>query len=107
MLARILEEHGVATVIVTMMPVWSERFGAPRTLAVEHPYGQTMGPAGDAVRQREVFRHALALLERASEPGHVEESPFAWPDAERWRKAWHPPEPSPIVQLMLSQRAQR
>jgi hypothetical protein len=99
-LARILEEPGIATVIVTMMPVWSERLGAPRTLGVEHPYGQTMGPAGDAARQRQVFRHALALLERATAPDHLEESPFDWPDGQRARRDWHPPEPSPIALLL-------
>ncbi len=103
MLARIIEEHDVSTVIVTMMPVWSERIGAPRTLAVEHPYGQPIGPAGDADRQRDVLEHALGVLERADRPGYIEESEYEWPDARQARKDWHPAEPAPIVRQMLDQ----
>jgi hypothetical protein len=105
-LARTLEEHGIATVIVTMMPAWSERVGVPRTLGVEHPYGQTIGPAGDRERQREVFRAALAALAGAKKPGYIAESPFEWPDGKDARKAWHPPEAPPIVRQMLAQRKQ-
>ena len=104
MLARIIEEHGVSTVIVTMMPVWSERCGAPRTLGVEHPYGQPIGPSGDSRRQAEVFEHALGVLERADRPGYIEESAYEWPDARQARRDWHPKEPAPIVRQMLGQR---
>jgi hypothetical protein len=104
-LARILEASGIATVIVTMMPMWSVRLGAPRTLGVEHPYGQTMGAAGDRERQREVFDHALRVLERAQGPDHIEHSDYRWPDERAGRKEWHPPEPSPIAQLLTQQAA--
>jgi hypothetical protein len=103
-LARTFEEAGIATVIVTMMPAWSERIGVPRTLGVEHPYGQPMGPAGDIERQREVFRQALGVLERAPGPDYIEESEYEWPDARAARKTWHPSKPSPIVRQMLAQR---
>lgn len=102
-LAREVEAAGIATVLVTMMPTWSERIGVPRTLAVEHPYGQPMGPAGDRARQREVFRHALDLLARAERPGQIEESAYEWPMADA-RKRWHPPEPAPIVSEFLKNR---
>ncbi len=102
-LARTFEDRGIATVIVTMMPVWAERIGVPRTLAVEHPYAQTMGPAGDARRQRQVFRRALDVLVRAEAPGHIEESDYEWPEPDA-HKTWHPPEPAPIVREMLAQR---
>jgi hypothetical protein len=101
-LARIIEQAGVSTVIVTMMPVWSERLGAPRTLGVEHPYGQPIGPAGDRSRQREVLHHALTMLERAQAPNHLEHSDYEWPDPRSARRSWHPPQPSPIVAQMLA-----
>jgi hypothetical protein len=96
-LARTFEQSGIATVIVTMMPDWCERIGAPRTLGVEHPFGQAMGPAGDDERQRAVFNQALSVLSGARRPGEIEESDYTWPDPDTARKAWHPPEPSPIV----------
>jgi D-proline reductase (dithiol) PrdB len=101
-LAHALEARGIATVVVTPMPIYSERIGLPRTLGVEHPYGQPMGPAGDRARQQQVLDAALAVLERATEPGHIEESPWDWPDARQARKTWHPSEPSPIVAQMLA-----
>jgi D-proline reductase (dithiol) PrdB len=101
-LAHSFEAHGIATVVVTPMPVYAERIGMPRTLGVEHPYGQPMGPAGDRARQRDVLDAALRVLERATQPGHVEESPWEWPDARQARKTWHPSEPSPIVAQMLA-----
>jgi hypothetical protein len=101
-LARSFEERGIATVVVTMMPVWSERIGVPRTLGVEHPYGQPMGPAGDQARQRQVFRRALEVLEAAPGPAYIEESDYEWPDAKQARKSWHPSEPAPIVREILA-----
>lgn len=106
MLARTLERAGLATVIVTMMPVWSERIGAPRTLAVPHPYGQPMGPVGDRARQRQVLRRALSMLESAREPGHIEESQFDWPEPQQAKRDWQPSKPAPIIRhLAERQRA--
>ena len=103
MLARGIEAYGLATVVVTMMPVVSERAGVPRTLGVEHPFGQTMGPAGDRDRQRDVFAAALDVLRQAPGPGYVgymHDSGWEWPDARRARRRWSPPEPSPIEAAM-------
>ncbi|MFQ5668361.1 MAG: hypothetical protein ACE5I7_18290 [Candidatus Binatia bacterium] len=92
----------MSTVVVTMMPVWSERVGVPRTLGVEFPFGHPLGHAHNVDEQLAVIRHALRLLERAPAPGPIEESPITWPDPDHWRTAWEPAEPSPIVQMMRS-----
>jgi hypothetical protein len=108
-LARSFEAHGLSTVVVNIMPVWGERFGAPRTLGVEFPFGHTVGPAGDAALQTRVVRAALSLLETASAPGPVV-APFdePWPgDFDTWKKAWHPPVPSPIIRWMREQAEAR
>jgi D-proline reductase (dithiol) PrdB len=102
LLARAIEAAGVASVVVTMMPVYAERLGLPRTLGVEHPYGQPVGPAENRERQREVFGAALEVLEQASRPGYIAESMWDWPDAREARKAWHPSEPSPIAASMVA-----
>jgi hypothetical protein len=100
-LARTLEEAGLSTVMVTPMPFWAERVGVPRALAVEFPFGQVLGPAGDAAQQRRVVEAALGLLETATEPGTLVHSEEAWPyPEEKVRQAWQPPEPSPIVAEM-------
>jgi hypothetical protein len=47
-LARIFEVAGLSTVVVTNMPFWSDRVGAPRSLGVDFPFGHIIGPAGDS-----------------------------------------------------------
>ena len=100
-LARSFEAAGLATVIVNVMPVWGTRFGAPRTLGVEFPFGHTCGPAGDAALQSRVVRAALDLLETAEGPPPVVR------DFDIWKKAWHPKEPSPVIRWMREQAAAR
>jgi hypothetical protein len=99
-LARTFEGAGLSTVLVTPMPFWVERVGVPRALAVEFPFGQVLGPAGDAALQRRVVEAALALLERAAEPGTLVHSAETWPYPKEARVTWQPPEPSPIVAQM-------
>jgi hypothetical protein len=61
-LARILEAAGLSTVLVTPMPFWAEKTGVPRALAVEFPFGSTLGRAGDADQQMRVIRQSLDVL---------------------------------------------
>jgi len=100
-LARTLEKAGLATVLVTNMPFWVERIGVPRTLAVEFPFGHTLGQPNDRAGQMRVIQQALDVLESAQGPGTVVHSPETWPvPAREATKAWQPTEPSPVVQAM-------
>jgi D-proline reductase (dithiol) PrdB len=104
-LARTFEEAGLSTVLATMMPYWAERLGAPRTVGVEFPFGHPLGPPGDREMQMGVIRSALALLEEAREPGEVRELDYAWPqELDVARRDWHPPEPSPIIKMLIERR---
>jgi hypothetical protein len=87
-----------------MMPYWAEKIGVPRALAVEHPFGQTLGMPGDEQGQLDVIRQALHILEAADAPGHIEHWPQPWPvEAEAAISAWQPPEPSPIIAHLTPQ----
>ena len=103
-LARTFEDFGISTVTITMMPVWSERIGVPRTLGAEFPFGHPVGHAGDKEEQLLVVRAALQVLETAREPGTIVYLDREWPDADHWRKAWQPAEPSPIIKMMRGNR---
>jgi hypothetical protein len=97
-MARTLEEAGFSTILVTMMPYWAEKIGTPRTLAVEHPFGHTLGVPGDKQGQRDVIMEALKALETLQEPGGIVHSQSIWPEpAELAIETWQPPEPSPII----------
>lgn len=100
-LARILEAAGVSTVMVTNMPFWSERVGAPRSLAVEFPFGHILGQAHNRELQRRVILKALEVLERAEGPGAISHFQEPWPESfEDALRAAHPETPAPIAAEM-------
>lgn len=97
-LARQIEAAGIATILVTMMPYWTEKIGTPRSLAVEFPFGQTLGGPGNNHQQMRVIRQALSVLATADEPGTINHSPEKWPqDVQQAIHYWQPKEPSPII----------
>lgn len=103
-LARTLEASGLSTIMVTMMPFWAERVGVPRTLAVEFPFGHTLGQPHNIDQQMRVIRQALEVLETEDEPGAIVESEETWPEPVSEAKAnWQPEEPSPIIAIMAPQ----
>jgi hypothetical protein len=88
-LARLFEAAGICSVLVTNMPVWSERIGVPRTVGVEFPYGHAFGRPGDRAMQMLVIEAALS----------------EWPQLpDEAKRDWQPLEPSPIVARMIEQR---
>lgn len=104
MLARSLEAAGFSTILVTMMPYWAEKVGVPRTLAVEFPFGQTLGQPGNGDQQMRVIREALGVLETAVSPGTIIHSDEVWPiDQKEAIKAWQPAEPAPIIAELAPQ----
>lgn len=101
MLARTLESAGLATLLVTMMPFWAEKIGVPRTLAVEFPFGHTLGQPHNIIQQRNVINQALKVLESAKSPGMIVHSPEVWPVSQKEAMAqWQPDEMSPIIKMM-------
>lgn len=98
-LARTFEEAGLPTILVTMMPYWAEKIGVPRTLAVEFPFGHTLGAALDHEQQRRVIHEALQVLVEADQPGTIVHSQERWPEpVDSAMEAWQPTQPSPVVQ---------
>jgi len=106
-LARTIEQAGISTVMVTMIPDLAERAGVPRILGVEFPFGHTLGHAGDRDEQLLVIRAALRLLEEAKAPPARRDLEREWPDFDAWKKAWQPPEPAPIVRVLRERAAAR
>jgi hypothetical protein len=100
-LARLFEAAGMSTVVVTNMPFWSDRVGAPRSLGVEFPFGHIVGPAGDSALQRRVILQALDVLEKAGEPGTIEHFQEPWPEPpDLARRRSEPETPPPIAAQM-------
>jgi len=103
LVARVLEEAGIPTVVVNMMPAYQPTVGMPRVAAVAHPFGRPFGAVGDAGRQRAVLESALAVLATATVPGAVVNLHYTWHEEPAATK-WGPDEPSPIVAMLLKAR---
>ncbi len=110
MLARVIEEAGIPTVTVTMMPELAEKYRTSRIVGVEFPFGHTFGVVGDRSMQTQTLMAALELLESATGPEARVDLETEWPgDRKEAYKAWQPSEPSPIVKHNLEaiRRARR
>lgn len=100
-LARLFEETGLSTILVTNMPFWAEMIGVPRTLAIEYPYGHILGNPGDNEQQMGVITEALKALETTNKPGEIVHSDKKWgEDVNIAMEKWQPHTPSPVISHM-------
>jgi hypothetical protein len=87
----------MATILVTNMPFWADRVGAPRTLGVQFPFGHILGQPHNREMQRRVILRALEVLAGAEEPGTIVHLQETWPEPlEDALRASHPETPPPI-----------
>ena len=106
MLARTIEQAGIPTVTVTMMPAIAEKHRLSRIVGVEFPFGHAFGMPGDEGMQLEVARTAVRVLREASAPETRVDVDIEWPVDDRTAyRDWQPAEPSPIVKFNLEQSA--
>lgn len=97
-LARLIEEAGIATVIVTMMPDTAEKFRLARIVGVPFPFGHAFGMPHDRAMQRAVAEAAVRVLGEATAPETRVDLDITWPVDDRTAyRDWQPSEPSPIV----------
>ncbi len=77
LLAGEVEERGLPTVALSLLPELSRIVRVPRTLALRFPFGAPCGDPGNAPLHAAVLEEALGLLESAA-PGEVQSSTLAW-----------------------------
>jgi hypothetical protein len=61
LVASVLEQHGIATAMLSVMPELSARLTAPRTLVVPFGLGTPLGRPHDPATHLDVVDAALAL----------------------------------------------
>ena len=79
-LARVLEEAGLATVVIGTN-AFRDRLAAmrlPRTVITRHPMGRPLGAPNDRETQRKVILAALELLESARQSGVIVDLPGSY-----------------------------
>jgi hypothetical protein len=78
-LAHYLEQEGVPTTQISLLPEHTRTIRPPRALYVPFEFGRPLGPPDDPDGQRQVMLAALRLLERTDAPVLVEYAPASPP----------------------------
>lgn len=85
LVARYLEAHAIATVVMGTARDIVLHCGVPRFVFSDFPLGNSAGKPFDATSQRDTLEHAFVLLETATGPNAIAESPQRWHDDDRWK----------------------
>lgn len=83
--ARMLEENGIATVVMGCARDIVEYVGVPRLLFSDFPLGNAAGRPNDPESQALTLELALRLLESAPGPRTTLASPLRWSDDADWK----------------------
>jgi hypothetical protein len=83
--ARMLEENGIATVIMGCAKDIVEYVGVPRFLISDFPLGNAAGRPQDPGSQAYTLELALRVLEQAPAPRTTVQSPLAWGADSAWK----------------------
>jgi D-proline reductase (dithiol) PrdB len=83
--ARMLEESGIATVVMGCARDIVEHVGVPRLLFSDFPLGNAAGRPRDPASQAMTLDLALQVLETAPGPRTTVQSPLTWSDNPDWK----------------------
>ena len=86
LVARLLEENGVATVVLGSAQDILTYCGAPRFVFTDFPLGNPCGKPNDKASQTEIFSAGLRLLSQASKGGDSMPSNQTWQSDFDWKK---------------------
>ena len=88
LVARILEENGIPTVVICSARDIVEECGIPRFLFSDFPLGSPCGKPGDSTMQRDIIGYAFDLLETARLPRTTVQTPFIWDEDASWKERY-------------------
>jgi hypothetical protein len=76
--ARVIEEAGIPTVVVSTGRDLSAQVRPPRTVFVNFPMGNPFGKPFDKIRQRTILLDALGALQSIKRGGEMIDLPYEW-----------------------------
>nr|WP_329688429.1 reductase [Caldimonas sp.] len=85
LVARLLEEAGIATIVLGCAKDIVEHVGVPRLLFSDFPLGNAAGRPRDPVSQAFTLELALKVLEAAPGPRTTVQSPLRWSTSPDWK----------------------
>ncbi len=86
LVARHLEAHGIATVIMGCARDIVEHCGVPRFLFSDFPLGNSAGQPCDVDSQAQTLELALRVLESAPAARTTVQSPLRWSEDASWKR---------------------
>jgi hypothetical protein len=89
LVARHLEAHGIATVIMGCAKDIVEHCGVPRFLWSDFPLGNQAGRPFDVESQRQTLELALRVLESAPAARTTVQSPLRWAPDAAWKRDYN------------------
>ena len=89
LVARHLEAHGIATVIMGCAKDIVEHCGVPRFLFSDFPLGNSAGRPFDVASQTETLELALRVLESAPAARTTVQSPLRWSEDAAWKRDYN------------------
>ena len=92
LVARVLEENGIATVVMCTARDIVETCGVARMAHSDFPLGSPCGEPHNPTQQREVVEIAFKLIETAFVPRTMVQSPVKWSKGEAWKDLVFTPE---------------
>lgn len=107
LVARLLEENGIPTVIIGSARDIVEECGVPRFLFSDFPLGNPCGKPNDSAMQREIVGYALDLLETARLPRTTVQTPFIWDEDASWKPRYARVDPQKSERLRKAGEARR
>jgi D-proline reductase (dithiol) PrdB len=78
LVARVIEEAGIPTVLVSTGRDLTRQVLPPRSVFVNFPMGNPFGRPHDAAMQRRILLDALRLVEETTESGAFVDLPYDW-----------------------------
>lgn len=79
LVARVVEESGIPSVVVSTGRDLSAQVRPPRTVFVNFPMGNSFGKPFDRVQQRTILLDALRALDSITRAGDLIDLPYEWP----------------------------
>lgn len=99
LVARLLEEAGIPTVILGSGKDIVEHCGVPRFLFSDFPLGNPCGVPWDREMQHAILQQALDLFETAEAPRTTVQTPYSW-DGDAWRTEYMEIRPEDRAELL-------
>ena len=86
LVARLLEEHGISTIILGSAIDIVEYCGVPRFVFTDFPLGNPCGKPYDKITQHAIIDQALELLLNATAARTTIQTPFTWSESLGWKE---------------------